>query len=50
MAKKGIPARDGRGKGTRASKGRGGCSTPRKSGKRLSTKEKQREPYRINTQ
>ena len=32
MAKKGIPPRDGRGKGTRATKGRGGCATPRKTG------------------
>lgn len=33
MAKKGTPKKDGSGKGTRANKGRGGCKTPRGSGK-----------------
>lgn len=32
MATKGIPKRDGSGKGTRANQGRGGCTTPRKTG------------------
>jgi hypothetical protein len=31
---KGTPKRDGSGKGTRANKGRGGCKTPRKKGKK----------------
>jgi len=31
---KNKPKRDGSGKGTRANKGRGGCKTPRKTGKR----------------
>ena len=31
---KNKPKRDGSGKGTRAYKGRGGCKTPRKTGKR----------------
>jgi len=30
---KGIPRRDGSGKGTRANRGRGGCSTTRSIGK-----------------
>jgi len=33
MAKKGKPLRTGSGKGTRANAGRGGCKTPRKTGK-----------------
>lgn len=32
MAKKGVPKRDGSGKGTRANRGRGGCKTTRKTG------------------
>ena len=32
--KKGIPKKDGSGKGTRQNKGRGGCRSPRKTGKR----------------
>ena len=31
---KAKPKRDGSGRGTRANKGRGGCKTPRKKGKR----------------
>lgn len=31
--KKGIPKRDGSGKGRRANRGRGGCSPARKKGK-----------------
>jgi len=31
--KKGIPKRDGSGRGTRANKGRGGCSPTRKTGR-----------------
>jgi hypothetical protein len=31
---KGRPKRDGSGKGTRANRGRGGCKTTRKSGRR----------------
>ena len=30
---KGKPKRDGSGKGVRANKGRGGCKTPKKTGK-----------------
>ncbi len=33
MTKKGSPKRNGSGKGVRANKGRGGCKTPRKTGK-----------------
>ena len=33
MVKKGVPARDGRGKGIRAARGRGGCSPTRKKGR-----------------
>lgn len=33
MAKKGVPKRDGSGKGVRANKGRGGCVTPKSKGK-----------------
>ena len=33
MAKKGTPKRDGSGGGNRGNKGRGGCKTPRKTGK-----------------
>jgi hypothetical protein len=32
--KKGTPKRDGSGKGTRANKGRGGCTKPRNKGKK----------------
>lgn len=32
MAEKGVPKRDGSGRGVRANKGRGGCKTPRKTG------------------
>lgn len=31
---KGKPKKDGTGKGQRANKGRGGCKTPRRSGKK----------------
>lgn len=31
---KGTPKRDGSGKGKRANKGRGGCKTPKRKGKR----------------
>ena len=34
MAKKGIPKKDGSGKGSRANRGRGGCKTTRQSGKK----------------
>ena len=34
MAKKGTPKRDGSGGGTGKNKGRGGCKTPKKGGKR----------------
>jgi len=30
---KGVPKRDGSGRGTRANKGRGGCKTTRKTGR-----------------
>jgi len=33
MAKKGVPKEDGSGRGTRANRGRGGCVTPRSTGK-----------------
>ena len=33
MAKKGVPAKDGRGRGVRAAKGRGGCKSTSKTGK-----------------
>jgi len=33
MAKKGTPKRDGSGKGTRANRGRGGCSPTRSTGR-----------------
>lgn len=33
MAKKGIPKKDGSGKGTRNNKGRGGCKPPKSKGK-----------------
>ena len=33
MAKKGTPKQDGSGRGTRANKGRGGCVTPKSTGK-----------------
>ncbi len=31
---KGIPKQDGSGKGNRENKGRGGCKTPKKQGKK----------------
>jgi len=34
MMSKGTPKRDGSGKGKRANKGRGGCKTPKRKGKR----------------
>lgn len=34
MAKKGVPRKDGSGRGVRANRGRGGCKTTRKTGKR----------------
>lgn len=33
MATKGVPKRDGSGKGVRANRGRGGCVTTSKTGK-----------------
>ena len=33
MVKKGIPKRDGSGKGKRANRGRGGCAETKKTGK-----------------
>jgi len=33
MAKKGIPKKDGSGKGVRVNKGRGGCKSPKGKGK-----------------
>ena len=33
MAKKGVPKKDGSGKGVRGNKGRGGCVTTKKTGK-----------------
>jgi len=33
MAKKGVPKRDGSGKGQRANRGRGGCSSTKTKGK-----------------
>lgn len=33
MAKKGVPKKDGSGKGRRDNKGRGGCTPTRKTGK-----------------
>jgi len=36
MAAKGVPKRDGSGRGKRSNKGRGGCSKPRKTGKKRS--------------
>ena len=32
-AKKGVPLRDGSGRGIRANQGRGGCATTRKTGR-----------------
>lgn len=32
MAKKGVPKKDGSGKGARANRGRGGCSVTKKNG------------------
>lgn len=34
MVKKGVPKRDGSGRGVRANRGRGGCSNTKKTGKR----------------
>lgn len=36
--KKGVPKRDGSGKGVRGNKGRGGCVTPKSTGKGKSRK------------
>ncbi len=33
MAKKGVPRRDGSGRGVRANRGRGGCKTTRNVGR-----------------
>ena len=33
MAKKGVPKEDGSGRGTRANRGRGGCTDTKKTGK-----------------
>lgn len=33
MRKKGVPKHDGSGKGTRANRGRGGCTSTKKQGK-----------------
>ena len=33
MPKKGVPKRNGSGKGTRSNAGRGGCKTPKKTGR-----------------
>ena len=33
MARKGVPKRDGSGRGVRANQGRGGCKTTRKTGR-----------------
>jgi len=33
MAKKGVPKRDGSGKGRRANQGRGGCKTTERTGR-----------------
>lgn len=33
MAKKGVPKRDGSGKGVRVNRGRGGCAKTRSTGK-----------------
>lgn len=33
MAKKGVPKKDGSGKGSRKNKGRGGCSKTQRTGK-----------------
>ena len=35
MAKRGVPKRDGSGRGVRANRGRGGCKKTRKSKRRL---------------
>ncbi len=34
MAKKGVPKKDGSGRGVRANQGRGGCEPTKKTGKR----------------
>lgn len=33
MAKKGVPKKDGSGRGVRANRGRGGCAATRKTGR-----------------
>jgi len=38
MAKKGVPKKDGSGKGRRANRGRSGCITTRSIGKRRNKK------------
>jgi len=35
MKRKGVPKRNGSGRGVRANRGRGGCAKPRKIGKRI---------------
>lgn len=40
MAKKGVPKRDGSGKGVRANRGRGGCKTTQKVGKGRNRRKK----------
>jgi len=46
MAKKGVPKKDGSGRGTRANRGRGGCKTTRKTGKGKSMSTKARPGWR----
>ena len=41
---RGVPKKDGSGKGRRANKGRGGCATPRKVGKGKGRKS--RSPFK----
>lgn len=38
--KKGVPKRDGSGRGVRANRGRGGCKTTRRTGRRYSKKRR----------
>jgi len=38
MGKKGVPKKDGSGKGTRANRGRGGCKVTKKTGSGRSRK------------
>jgi len=39
MAKKGVPKRDGSGRGVRANRGRGGCKKTKKEGKGSNRRE-----------